>query len=78
MCGHDIQQQQQQQRTLAAELCLICEIFIHFYGFFSFSFEGGRIKSQTDEEKWNLKLAWFRSTAGWLVTLREMICAQEG
>jgi len=40
--------------------------------------EEGKPKSQNDEEKWNLNLAWVTFTAGLLVTLGEMMCVQLG
>lgn len=49
MHGHEYNNNK--KRTQVAELCLICEIFIHFYGdIFNFSLEGNKPKSQIDEE----------------------------
>lgn len=49
MHGHEYNNNK--KRTRVAELCLICEIFIHFYGdIFNFPLEGNKPKSQIDEE----------------------------
>lgn len=49
MHGHEYNNNK--KRTRVAELCLICEIFIHFYGdIFNFPLEENKPKSQIDEE----------------------------